>query len=142
MTYRMYGALIASLGAAALMLAADETFAGSGAAPQVSTRRVSRPFAARPFRHHNRNDIGAFWPGEGDFGDAPSNGEPLVGAPQPPSGDIHYTYTYDVPWDWAHRLPPAVIPSDHPYVPSCPTETVKVPGRDGMERTVNVMRCY
>ena len=61
--------------------------------------------------------------------------------PPPQSGDVHYTTTYDVPWDWAHRFPPAVAPSDRPYVPSCPTETVTVPGRNG-QQTVNVTRCF
>jgi len=53
-----------------------------------------------------------------------------------------YTYTYDVPWDWTHRFPPNVVPSDRPYVPSCPTEQVTVPGRGGAEHTVNITRCY
>jgi hypothetical protein len=61
---------------------------------------------------------------------------------QPASGDVHYTYTYDVPWDWAHRFPPAVAPSDRPYVSSCPTETVTLAGRGGAEKTINVIRCY
>ena len=82
-----------------------------------------------------------FWPGDGFFNE-PSNGEPIAGAAPPISGDTHYTYTYDVPWDWAHRYPPAVTTSDRPYVPSCGAETVTVPGRDGGERTVNVVRCY
>jgi hypothetical protein len=55
---------------------------------------------------------------------------------------MHYTYTYDVPWDWAHRFPPAVAPSDRPYVSSCPAESVTVTGRGGKEQTVNVIRCY
>ena len=57
------------------------------------------------------------------------------------TGDIRYTYTQDVPWDWPHRFPPMVAPSDRPYVQSCAAETVTVPGRNG-ERTVNIMRCY
>ena len=28
------------------------------------------------------------------------------------SRDIRYTTTYDVPWDWAHRYPPNVAPSE------------------------------
>ena len=63
----------------------------------------------------------------------------MIDVTQP--SNIHYTYTYDVPWDWVHRFPPMVAPSDRPYTQSCATETVNVPGRDG-ERTVNVMRCY
>ena len=66
----------------------------------------------------------------------------MVDAAPPMSGDVHYTNTYDVPWDWAHRLPPMVAPSERPYLPSCPTETVTVTGRGGQEQTVNVMRCF
>jgi hypothetical protein len=144
MTYRMYGALIASLSVVALMLAANETFARSGGAPRggfTSTHSIPHPSVAHSFRHHRRNNVGIFWPTEGDFSYGPSNGEPPADVTQP-SGDVHYTYTYDVPWDWAHRFPPAVAPSERPYVPSCPAETVTVPGRDGREQTVNVMRCY
>ena len=139
MTYRMHGALIASLSAVALMLAANETFARGGSA---STHSISRPSAARSFRHHHRDNAGAFWPGVGDYSDGPSNGEPMAGVAQPMSGDIHATCTYDIPWDWAHRCPPAVAPSDRPYAPSCLAETVTVPGYGGAEHTVSITRCY
>jgi hypothetical protein len=142
----MYGALIASLSVVALVLAANETFAGSGAAHGggiASTHSISRASIAHSLRHHRRNNIGTFWPGDEGFYYGPStNGEPIAGGAPPTSGDVHYTYTYDVPWDWAHRYPPAVTPSDRPYVPSCPSEAVTVAGRDGREQTVNVMRCY
>ena len=65
-----------------------------------------------------------------------------MGAVPPASNDVHYTYKYDVPWDWAHRYPPNVVPSDRPYVSSCPTEIVKVPDNNGQEQTVNITRCY
>ena len=143
MAYRMYGAFIASLSVAAFMLPANETFARSGAAHHAGIapmHSISRPLVARSLRHHRRNNVGAFWPAaDGFYG--PSNGEPMVG-PAQSSGDIHYTYTYDVPWDWAHRYPPAVTPSERPYVPGCPSETVTVPGRNGTEQTVSIMRCY
>jgi hypothetical protein len=145
MTYRMYGALIASLGVVALMLAPNETFARSGAAPHggfTSTRSISHPSVARSLRHHRRNNVGIFWPAVEDFSYGPSNGAPITDVTQPTSGDIHYTETYDVPWDWAHRYPPAVAPSERPYVPSCPAETVTVPGHGGQEQTVSIMRCY
>jgi hypothetical protein len=139
----MNAAFIASLSAVALMLAANETFARSGAALRfASTPSISRPSLAHSLRHHRRNNVGAFWPGVGDFSDGPSNGEPLAGVTQPASGDIHYTQTYDVPWDWAHRFPPAVTPSDRPYVSTCAAETVTVPGRYGTEQTVYITRCY
>ena len=144
MTYRMYGAFIASL-SVVFMLAANETFARSGAAPRggfTSTHSISNPSVARTLRHHRRNNVGTLWPAvEGSFY-GPSNGETMLDGSQPTSGEIHRTYTYDVPWDWAHRYPPAVIPSERPYVPSCPAETVKVPGHDGKEQTVSITRCY
>ena len=72
----------------------------------------------------------------------PTAREAISDIPQSVSGDFRYTYTYDVPWDWAHRYPPMVAPSDRPYVSSCPAETVTVPGRGGREQTVNITRCY
>ena len=144
MMCRMYGAFIASLGLVALMLVPNETFARSGGARGgfASTHSISRPPGALSFRHHRRNNVGTFWPGDGGFFYAPSNGEPTADVAPALSNDIRYTYTYDVPWDWVHRFPPAVAPSDRPYVSSCPTESVTVRGRDGGEQTVNVMRCY
>jgi hypothetical protein len=144
MAYRMVGALIASLGAVALMLGTNETFAASGAAPHARMASTHfRPSVNPSLRHHRRNNFGGFFPGEDGFFYDPSTGEPIVGGPPPASGgDIHYTYTYDVPWDWAHRYPPAVVPSDRPYVSGCPAETVTVRGHDGREQTINIMRCY
>ena len=145
MTYRVHRVLFASLSAVALMLAANETFARSGTVPGggfTSTHSISRPSVARSLRHHRRNNVGTFWPAVGDSYYGPSNGEPAVDVSQPISGDIHQTYSYDVPWDWAHRYPPAVTPSERPYVPSCPGETVTVSGHGGKEQTVNIMRCY
>jgi hypothetical protein len=143
----MYGAFIASLSVAALMLATNETFARSGAAFRggVAPHSISRfhSSAAQLFRHHRRNNnVGVFWPGVGDDFYGSSYGEPIAGVAQPASGDIRYTQTYDVPWDWAHRFPPAVTLSEHPYVPSCPAEAVTVRGHDGQEQTVSIMRCY
>jgi hypothetical protein len=140
----MYGAIVASLSVIALMLAANETFAKSGAAPRggpISTHSISHPSVAQSLRHHRRNNAGILLPAVGGFFYGPSNGEPMVDGTQP-SGDLHYTYTYDVPWDWAHRYPPAVTPSERAYVPGCPAENVTVPGHDGKEQTVSIMRCY
>jgi hypothetical protein len=142
MTSRRVGALTASLSAVALMLAANESFAGTAASRGGATamHSFSNPSVAPSFRHHRRNKLGTFWPG-GDFSYGP-NGELSGGVGQPASGDVHYTHTYDVPWDWAHRYPPAVAPSDRPYVSSCPAEAVTVPGHGGEDRTVTIMRCY
>ena len=82
-----------------------------------------------------------FWPATGGLFYAP-NGEPIVDATPPASGEIHYRYTYDVPWDWAHRYPPNVVPSDRAYITECPSQAVTVLGAGGREHTVNIMRCY
>jgi hypothetical protein len=144
MTYRMLGALVASVSFVALVVAADESLARPGAAPHAApgvagARPVAHAPFARPFRHHNRNAFGGFWPTAGGYYDGAPYGGPAIDVTQP--SNVHYTYTYDVPWDWAHRYPPAVVPSDRPYAPSCTTEVVTVPGRGG-EQTVNVTRCY
>jgi hypothetical protein len=138
MAYKMYAAFIASL-SVALTIASNETFARSASRGGfTSTHSISHPSVAHSLRHRRRNNVGTLWPAVGDFFYGPSNGEPGVDFTQPTSGDI----PYDVPWDWAHRYPPVVIPSERPYVPSCPTETVTVPGLDGKEQTVSIMRCY
>jgi len=140
----MYRALVASVGVVALMFAANETFAASGAAPRarvIATHSVFRPSVAHSLRHHRRGTAGIFWPGDG-FYDEPFSGEPGADVAPPASGDVHYTYKYDVPWDWAHRYPPSVTSSGRPYVSSCPAENVTVPGRDGKQRTVSITRCY
>jgi hypothetical protein len=141
MTFRKYSALIALLGAVALLLATNEVSA------RATGARAAAPHAMghRPFAHAFRNHRGPFgaivWPGDDDtYGSA--YGEVPAGVTQPGSNDFHTTYTYDVPWDWAHRLPPQVAPSDRAYVPSCSVEGVTVPGNGGESHTVNVTRCY
>jgi hypothetical protein len=143
MTYRIYPAIIASLSAIAMMLAANVTFARSGAAPRAafaSTHSIAHPSALRPLRHHRGNNAGTFWPGAGDGFYEPSNGELTADVGQPLSGDVHYTY--DVPWNWAHQYPPIITPSGRPYIPSCPTQTVTVPGHDGKRQAVNITQCF
>ena len=141
MLYRKYGTLVASLGAIALVLATDEASARAAGArgAAVSARPIGRPFATHGFRHHRGN---FFWPGvDGTYYGA--DGAPVTEVTPPASSDAHYnTYSYDVPWDWAHRYPPNVAPSDRPYVPGCSAEPVTVPGRDGGEHVVNITRCY
>jgi hypothetical protein len=141
--------LIASLSALALILATSDTFAaGSGVAHggAFAAHPAFRPGIGRSFGHHRGRNVGAFWPGIGDWGDyGYTPGEPGADiAPPPSSGDVHYTYTYDVPWDQIHRFPPNVVPSARPYVPDCTAQTVTVPRRAGTDETanVNIMRCY
>ena len=145
MAYRMYGALIAPLSVAVLILAANDTFARSAQAGPRAGVASTHSFPRAPgLGHHRRGYPGAFWPATGGYYYGPTYGEQPVGAEvnQSIRGDIRYTYTQDVPWDWPHRFPPMVAPSDRPYVQSCNAETVTVPGRNGTERNVNIMRCY
>lgn len=141
MTLKIVG-LIASLSAAALLLSAGETFAkggkGGAAVPFVKPGIGAKPFA---HHHHRRGFFGGLWPAGGFYYDGAPFGEPMVDAGLPRSTDINYTYKQDVPWDWVHRLPPMVNPSDRAYVSTCQNEPVTVPGNSG-EQTVNVMRCY
>jgi hypothetical protein len=138
----MYGALIASLGAATLLLASQALAAqraaqGARPAAKPSTFRAA---TARPNLHQRRFRGAGFWGVDGGYY-GPQVDEPIGNAP-PASADIHHTYTYDVPWDWAHRYPPAVAPSDRAYVTECPSQTVIVPGASGKEHAVNIVRCY
>ena len=141
------GALLASLSAAALLLHPNDSFARTGGGPPHGMTAASSGAMARApigagARFHRRSSPFVYWPGGGGFYDGAGYSQPFVDAGQPVSTDVRYTYTYDVPWDWSHRFPPNVVPSDRPYVPSCPTEQVTVPGRGGSEHTVNIMRCY
>lgn len=150
MMSRSTGALAASLSAAALLLASSDSFARPGgaaphgvAAAPAPSGPAARPSIAPGGRFRGRSTPWVYWPGGGGFYyDNAGYTQPFVDAGQPVSTDVRYTYTYDVPWDWTHRFPPNVVPSDRPYVPSCPTEQVTVPGRGGGEHTVNIMRCY
>lgn len=146
MMSRSFGALLASLSAAALLLAPSVGFArpvGTVAHAATPSGPAARPPIAPGARFRGRNTPWVYWPGGGGFYyDNAGYGQPFAETAQPVSSDVRYTYTYDVPWDWTHRFPPNVVPSDRPYVPSCPTEQVTVPGRGGGEHTVNIMRCY
>jgi hypothetical protein len=141
-SFRVSLALVASLSAAALLLATSETSARAGARGGVA-RPGAAPLIAR-HHHHNRGGVGEFWPGDyGDYGTSDAtDGGPYAAVAQPTYEAPRATCTYDMPWDWAHRCPPAVAPTEKAYAPSCPTEVMKVPGRYGTEQTVNVTRCY
>jgi len=142
MTSKMYAALIASVGVVALVSAVNESSARTGTASRAFTpaRSISHPAFAHALRHSRRRNAGLVWATD-SYGYGSPDGAPLADGTAPPSGDVHYTTTYDVPWDWAHRLPPNVTPADRPYVPSCPTQVVTVPGRNGSQN-VNVTQCF
>jgi hypothetical protein len=135
MKSRTYGALIASLSAIAFMLAANETFAASRS---TSTHPATTRSAAHLLRHHRTAQGAIVWGDDGSFsganGDATFDGTPQAG--------VRYSNTNDIPWDWAHRYPPAVLPSDRPYVPSCGAETVTVSDGRGGKDQINIVRCY
>jgi hypothetical protein len=147
MTYRKLGALVA-VGAIAFAFATDETNARAGGvgvagAPHAGVARPAPHAITGPhaFRHRGRFNGGFFWPGYGDaYGAYPTDTPVVTPLKGPLSGpdEIRYTTIQDVPWDWAHRFPPNVTPSDRPYVPGCGSETVDVGGG----KTVNVIRCY
>jgi hypothetical protein len=149
MTYKMYVAFIASL-SVAITVASNDTFGASGAVHGgKSASAHSAPSAMRPEspgKHHNERNAGwALWPTAGGFY-GPSYVEPNVNVTPSISGDVHYTYTYDVPWDAVHRYPLVINthePVVRPYVPGCPAQTVTIPlGDDGKEQTINIVRCY
>ncbi|MFZ0762599.1 MAG: hypothetical protein WBG16_14780 [Bradyrhizobium sp.] len=136
MRSKINAALIVSLSAIALLLVTSETFAAS------RTARGAFASAHRPgthfFRHNRRSQAALGWLGDDGVYYGP-NGEELT---PPTSGGVRYTDTYDIPWDWAHRYPPAVAPTGRPYVSSCGAETVTVPDGRGGNGQVNIVRCY
>ena len=148
--YRVFRTFFACVGVAgaALLVTADASSARSGGGGVAaghggvaSAHAMMRGHGVGGSRHRGRFAGGVYWPGYDDDYGYGSDGGPVGEAVPAPSNDVHYTYTQDVPWDWAHRFPPNVAPSDHPYVSSCPTESVTVPGHGG-DHTVNITRCY
>ncbi len=135
------GMLSTALGAIALMLAADQTFAASRGASHGGSHLTSHRFAGH-FRHHRGLQGAYIWPGDvDDYGYGPA-GEPVLSGTQPLPADIGNSNASDIPWDWAHRYPPAVVPSGRPYVSNCGAETVTVPDGHGGNGQVNIVRCY
>src|ERR1700757_3030898 len=134
MTYRKLAAL-AAVGAMAFAFATNGTMArpgavGAGPRAQIAPVRPI-PHGLHHFRHRGgRFDGGFFWPGYGDdtYGAAAATAGAPITAPLGGPNEVHYTYTQDVPWDWAHRFPPNVTPSNRPYVPGCGAEAVDVGG--------------
>ena len=140
MTYKMYVAFIASL-SVAITVASNDTFGASGAvhggrsASAHSASSAMRPKS--PGKHHNERNAGwALWPTAGGFY-GPSYVEPNVNVTPSISGDVHYTYTYDVPWDAVHRYPRV-----YEYPAGCRSQTETVPRGDGKKQSVNIVRCY
>jgi hypothetical protein len=128
-------ALIASLGVIALSLVTSEASAASSGSRGGFTS-TSQRLSGHVFRHHRRLQAEVVWPGDdGVYG---PNGEATPDGVPPAPGDLRYSNTNDIPWDWAHRH----APTERPYVPSCPAETVTVPDGHGGRGQVNIVRCY
>ncbi|WP_298256087.1 hypothetical protein [Bradyrhizobium sp.] len=145
MKFRMYGMLTASLGAMVLLLTADQTFAASRGGFHGGAHLT--PHHMGHFRHHRGQQQGAiFWPGFDDsfngYGGYGPTGEAVLDGTQPLPGDISNSNAAVIPWDWAHRYPPTVVPSARPYVSSCGAETLTVPDAHGGTGQVNIVRCY
>jgi hypothetical protein len=154
MIYKVYAAFIMSL-SLALALGYGQAFGQSGAAQggvSASAHSAFHPSVTRSPHLNNRRNIGPFFPTNGGFFWGSSNNQPNVEVTPPisaqVSADINYTYKYDFPWDWAHRYPPSLFagppeppPLPIPYARGCPTQTVTVPGADGKDQTVTMVRC-
>jgi hypothetical protein len=151
--YKVCAAFTMSL-SVALTLASNQAFGQSGPAQggrSASMHSTSHPSVTRLPHHRIGRNVGAFFPTTGGFFLGPSNGVPNVEVAQPMgpvSGDFNYTYKNDFPWDWAHRYPPSLFatpfePTPPPvsYRPGCATQTVMVPGADGKDQPINMIRC-
>jgi hypothetical protein len=92
---RSFGALLASLSAAALLLAPSESFARPGGAvahAAAPSGPVARPSIAPGARFRGRNTPWVYWPGGGGFFyDNAGYGQPFADAGQPVSNDVRYT---------------------------------------------------
>ena len=153
MMYKVRAASVMSI-SVALALASSQAFGQSGA-PQAgrhaSIHSISHPSVIRSPNHRIRRNVGAFFPTTGAFFLGPSNVVPNAEVAQPVgpvSGDFNYTYKYDVPWDWAHRYPPSFFasPPGLPappvnYQPGCAAQTITVPGADGKDQSISMVRC-
>jgi hypothetical protein len=147
----MNPAFITSL-CVAIVLASGQAFGGPQAAPPggVAAHPGGHPPAARA-PHHNGRNIGAFFPATGGWFWGPSGpaNNPNVNVTQSITGGPSYTCSLDIPGDWAHRCPPTLfasppepLPPPHvPYELGCPAQRVTVPGADGKDQTVSIVRC-
>jgi hypothetical protein len=147
MMRKMYAAFIMSF-SVALTLACNQASGQPGVQGGVSHSGF-HPSVTRSPHHHIRRNIGTFFPAAGGFFWGPS-GQPNVEVTQPIpgliSGDRLFTCTYHIPWDWVHRCPPVVSLPEPPPSPivrttGCPPQAVTVPGADGKDQTVSMVRC-
>jgi hypothetical protein len=151
MMCKVRAAFIMSIGVA-LALASNQALGQSGAVRVGSAVHPTvHPSVNRAIHHRNVRNRRAFFPTTGAFFSEPSNVLPNAEVAHPVgpiSGDFNYTYKYDVPWDWAHRYPPSFFasPPEPPapplvFHPGCAAQAVTVPGTDGKDQIINMVRC-
>jgi hypothetical protein len=143
MIYKV-AAVFAMFLSASLSLAFNQAFAQSGPAHHSANFAKHSPHHRFPHHDHRRSKglFGGFW-GVPDYefgmdADAPTH-PPTVYEPR-------YTCTYDIPWDWVHRCPPVAAYPEAPSEPvvrgpGCVRQVVTVPGADGKDQTINMVRC-
>ena len=112
MTYKFK--LFASLGAAALVLAAGAASADPGG-PRGGGASPGRPsFPSFPRHHdHHHGHGGGFFPGYGGvfYGASNEVREPVIVSPPASRMDeLRYTCVLDIPWDYVHRCPQYTTP--------------------------------
>lgn len=147
MTYKMYAVSKCAALGVALALASSQAFGGPG----VRTGGVTAAPHSAPHRSAHRVPNRTLLPVAGGYyyGDGSYSRPQATELMQPLSGDFTYTYKMDVPWDWAHRYPPGFLGAPmqssaapaRAYVPGCPAQVVTVPGADGKDQTVSIVRC-
>jgi len=135
-----------------LVLVSNQAFGQSGvdnSGISASMHSTLHPFVTRSLHHLNRRNITPFFPVDGAFCCGLRNDLPAVDVAPSMTGDFQYTFKNDVPWDWAHRLPPnffGSVPADSSapevsYARGCGTRTVTAPGVDGKDKTISMVRC-
>jgi len=145
------GAVFAMFLSVAFLLVFNQAFAQSGPAHHGGSFGAKHsPHHRFPHHIHHRRNMG-FFPAIGGFWGVPNDGFGVdVYAPTyaPTFDATRYTCTYDIPWDWVHRCPPvaAYTDPDSPSVPvvrrpGCVNQVVTVPGADGKDQTVTMLRC-
>lgn len=143
MMRKVCAAFVLSLGVG-LAFASNQAFGEAWAGHGGVSGSKHSPFHRS--HHHNRRNLGAFLPTTGGFFWGPPNSGLNVEAYSPPVVDYRFTCTYDIPWDWVHRCPPLAGPPEPPLVPvvrapSCVPQAVTVPGADGKDQTITMVRC-
>ena len=137
--------------ALAITLATTQTFGASTGSPGASSTSTHSGVAVARSPHHNGRNIRTFFPTNGTwFWPGPTDSrEPSITVTEPITSGPSFNCTLDVPGDWAHRCPPSLFASPPdpppppliPYEPGCPAKAVTVPGADGRDQTITIVRC-